>query len=232
LAHTALIDFTAMLDARPQATAPVNVLIVDDHAVLREGVTALLQRSGRIKVVGTADTGKHAIVAARRHKPDVVIMDLVLPALNGIDATQRILQEMPRIRVVIFTMCHTSEYIVRALQAGALAYVLKQSASSELERAVLTVLDGRRYLSPQAEETLARVENDSALRSPLGRLSSREREVLHLTVSGASGSAIARQLSLSPATVATYRSRIMDKLGVTGRTALIRFAIQHALTPL
>jgi DNA-binding NarL/FixJ family response regulator len=231
LAHPALIDPTAMLDTCPQATAPVKVLVVDDHAVLREGVTVLLERSRRIKVVGTAASGKHAIVAARRHKPDVVIMDLVLPSLNGIDATERILREMPGIRVVIFTMCHTSEHIVRALQAGALAYVLKESASSDLVRAVLTVLDGTRYLSPQAQETLARVEFDSPLRSPLGRLSSREREVLHLTVSGATGGAIARQLSLSPATVATYRSRIMDKLGVTDRAALIRFAIQHALTP-
>ena len=220
-----------MLDTGSQATGCVNVLVVDDHAVLREGVTALLERSPRIKVVGTASTGKHAIVAARLHKPDVVIMDLVLPGLNGIDATARILREMPRIRVIIFTMCHTSEYIVRALRAGALAYVLKQSASLELVRAVLTVLDGSRYLSPEAEETLARVTDGSALRSPLERLSPREREVLHLTVSGATGSTIARQLSLSPATVATYRSRIMDKLGVTGRAALIRFAIQHALAP-
>jgi DNA-binding NarL/FixJ family response regulator len=231
MAHTALLDPTVMLDTCPQATASVNALVVDDHAVIREGVTALLEGSRRIKVVGTAASGKHAIIAARRHKPDVVIMDLVLPALSGIDATERILREMPGIRVVIFTMCHTSEHIVRALQAGALAYVLKQSASAELVRAVLTVLDGTRYLSPQAEETLARVENDSSLRSPLGRLSSREREVLHLTVAGATGSAIARQLSLSPATVATYRSRIMDKLGVTNRTALIRFAIEHALAP-
>jgi DNA-binding NarL/FixJ family response regulator len=220
-----------MPDTCHHPAAPVKVLVVDDHAVLREGVTALLERSPRIKVIATAASGKHAIAAARQHKPDVVTMDLVLPALNGIDATQRILREMPRIRVVIFTMCHTSEYIVRALQAGALAYVLKQSESSELVRAVLTVLDGTRYLSPEAEETLARVKCDSALRSPLGRLSSREREVLHLTVSGATGSAIALQLSLSPATVATYRSRIMEKLGVSDRTALIRFAIQHALTP-
>ncbi len=170
MAHTALLDPTAMLDTCPQATASVKALVVDDHAVIREGVTALLEGSRRIKVVGTAASGKHAIVAARRHKPDVVIMDLVLPTLNGIDATERILREMPGIRVVIFTMCHTSEHIVRALQAGALAYVLKQSASAELVRAVLTVLDGTRYLSPQAEETLARVENDSSLRSPLGRL--------------------------------------------------------------
>jgi DNA-binding NarL/FixJ family response regulator len=228
--HSADVS-TAMVDVGSNATNRVNVLVVDDHAVVREGVTVLLERSPRIKVVETAASGKHAIAAARRLRPDVVVMDLVLPALNGVDATKRILSALPRTRVVILTVCHTSEHIVRALRAGALAYVLKQSASTELVQAVLAVLDGKRYLSPQAAATLASVEFDSTRPSPLERLSAREREVLHLTVSGATSSTIARQLSLSPKTVDTYRSRIMEKLGVADRTALIRFSIQHALMP-
>ncbi len=133
--------------------------------------------------------------------------------------------------MVILTVCHSSEHIVRALRAGALAYVLKQSAATELVHAVLTVLEGKRYLSPQAAATLASVEFDSPPLSPLERLSAREREVLQLTVAGATTTAIARQLSLSPKTVETYRSRIMEKLGVADRTALIHFSIEHALMP-
>jgi DNA-binding NarL/FixJ family response regulator len=192
----------------------------------------LLERSPRLKVVGTAASGKQAVLAARRLRPKVIVMDLRLPELNGIDATERILRDLPSTRVVIFSACQSAEHIVRALRAGALGYVLKQSAAVEVVHAVAAVLEGNRYLSPSIEAALAGLQIDLDLPSPLERLSAREREVLHLTVAGASTSAIARELSLSPKTVETYRSRIMEKLCVPDRTALIHFAIEHALTPL
>jgi DNA-binding NarL/FixJ family response regulator len=213
------------------ALRPVEVLVVDDHGIVREGLAVLLERSARLRVVGTADNGKDAVAAALLLKPDVVVMDLVLPELSGTDATERIVGTLPDTRVVILSVCKTSEHVFRALRAGAQGYVLKQCAAAELVHAVLTVADGASYLSPQLRETLAGLAIDTAPLSPLERLSPREREVLQLTVGGATSVAIGRKLSLSSKTVDTYRSRIMEKLGVTHHAGLIRYAIEHAITP-
>jgi DNA-binding NarL/FixJ family response regulator len=128
-------------------------------------------------------------------------------------------------------VCKTSEHVFRALRAGAVGYVLKQCAAADLVHAVLMVADGASYLSPQLRETLAGLAIDTAPLSPLERLSPREREVLHLTVGGATSAEIGRKLSLSPKTVDTYRSRIMEKLGVAHHAGLIRYALEHAITP-
>jgi DNA-binding NarL/FixJ family response regulator len=220
-----------MIDNRSNAANRISVMVVDDHHIVREGVTALLERSPRIQVVGSEACGKRAVATAKRLQPHVVVMDLMLPELNGVDATKRILAELPKTRVVILTACSSAEHIVRALRAGALGYVLKQSTVEEISLAVVAVLDGRRYLSPQVAATLAGVDFDATSCSPLESLSAREREVLHLTAAGTTNRMIAQQLSLSPKTVATYRSRIMQKLGVADRTALIHFSIEHALAP-
>ena len=209
----------------------IGVLIVDDHCIVREGLTVLLGRSRRIDVIGAAENGREAIEAALLLKPDVVVMDIVLPELSGFDATERIVRALPDTRVVILSVCKTSEHVFRALRAGALGYVLKQCATAELVHAVLTVSTGTRYLSGPIREVLEHVAIDATPLSPLERLSSREREVLHLTVTGATSAAIARKLSLSPKTVDTYRSRIMEKLGVAHHAALIRFAMEHAIAP-
>lgn len=209
----------------------VSVLVVDDHGIVRECVGALLEKSSVIKVIGTAASGMSGVRAAHRLKPDVVIMDLVLPDLSGVDATERILRDLPLTRVVILTMCHSREHVVRALRAGALGYVLKGSASDEVTQAVLSAVDGKRFLSPAIADLLEGVDIDSGPRSPLEQLSVREREVLHLAVAGATSAAIAAKLFLSPKTVDTYRSRIMEKLGVADHTALIHFAIEHANSP-
>ena len=214
----------------PNNPARATVLVVDDHGIVREGLTVLLERSPRLQVVGTAASGKQAVAAAQRLRPDVVVMDLMLPELSGLDATERILSELPATRVVILSVCHSSEHIACALRAGALGFVQKRSSITEIVQAVLTVLDGRRYLSPEVVASLGDVAIDAA-RSPLESLSAREREVLQLTVAGATSASIARRLCLSPKTVETYRSRIMDKLGVSDHTALIHFAMEHALMP-
>jgi DNA-binding NarL/FixJ family response regulator len=210
---------------------PVGVLVVDDHGIVREGLAVLLERRPEIRVVATAADGRQAVAAAKHYRPDVVVMDLVLPELSGIDATRRILQDIPQTRVVILSVCHSAEHVFQALRAGALGYVLKQSAAVELDHAVMAVLGGERYLSPEVRDVIAAAGSEFSSLSPLERLSSREREVLHLTVGGATSAEIARALSLSPKTVETYRSRIMEKLGVPDHTALIRFAVEHAMAP-
>jgi DNA-binding NarL/FixJ family response regulator len=195
-----------------------SILVVDDHGIVRDGIRSLLRRQDGMDVVGLAATGEQAVLAAQRLRPDVIIMDLVLPILNGIDATQRILASLPQTKIIVLSACCTSEHVYRALRAGALGYVVKDAAGSELVCAVRAVAAGKRYLSPSVAALLE-------------RLSVREREVLHRTVEGYSSTQIALQLSLSPKTIDTYRSRLMQKLGVSDRSALIRFAIQHAMAP-
>jgi DNA-binding NarL/FixJ family response regulator len=216
-----------------KGVAPLaGILVVDDHGIVRDGIRSLLRRQDGMDVVGLAATGEQAVSAAQRLRPDLIIMDLVLPILNGIDATQRILASLPRTKIIVLSACYTSEHVYRALRAGAHGYVLKEAAGSELVCAVRTVLSGKRYLSPSIAAVFSDVcPNDAAAMSPLERLSAREREVLHRTVEGLSSAQIALQLSLSPKTVDTYRSRLMQKLGVSDRSMLIRFAIQHAMAP-
>jgi DNA-binding NarL/FixJ family response regulator len=199
---------------------------------VRDGIRSLLGRECGFNVVGLASTGEQAVLTAERLKPDVIIMDLVLPALNGIDATKRILTLLPQTKVIVLSACDTSEHVYLALRAGAQGYVIKDAVGSELVGAIRTVLSGRQYLSASIAAAFASVdEGQTAAQSPLERLSSREREVLHRTVEGYSSTQIALQLSLSPKTVDTYRSRLMQKLGVSNRSSLIRFAIQHAMAP-
>jgi DNA-binding NarL/FixJ family response regulator len=216
----------------PEVLPPIRILIVDDHGIVRDGIAVLLERQGHMQVVGTAATGKEAVVVAANLKPDVIIMDLVLPQMSGVDATERILSLLPQTQVVVLSVCHTSEHVFRALRAGARGYVSKEAAGVELVCAVKAVFVGATYLSPRITEVVIDcLLNRAALQSPLERLSGREREVLHLTVGGSSSAEIARQLSLSRKTVDTYRSRVMEKLGVPDLTGLIHFAVEHAMTP-
>jgi len=211
---------------------PVRIVIVDDHGIVRDGLTVLLDSQDQMKVVGAAASGRQAVLEATRLRPDVMVMDLTLPELSGIDATERILALFPQIRVVILSSCRSSEHVFRALRAGARGYVVKQAAGAELVRAIRAVFIGERYFSPQITEIVVDgLLSNSMSSSPLERLSGREREVLHLTVAGSSSAEIAQRLSLSRKTVDTYRSRAMEKLGVPDRTALIHFAIEHAMTP-
>lgn len=208
-----------------------GILVVDDHGIVREGLSALLARQEGVRVLGSAASGREAILAAERLKPDIVIMDLVLPDMNGIDAAQRILRILPLTRVVILSACHNIEHVYRALRAGACGYVVKDALGDELMQAVKAVKDGKQFLSPQVTPPdLGGARCYSLPKSPLERLSLREREVLHRLVDGASSATIARNLSLSRKTVDTYRGRLMVKLGVCNRSALIRFAIENEFT--
>jgi DNA-binding NarL/FixJ family response regulator len=211
----------------------ISVFLVDDHRVLRDGLRILLDTQDDIEVIGEAEDGNGAIKGINSKRPDVVVMDITMPELNGIDAAQVIHETLPEVGIVILSIHSDLEHIFRALQAGAQGYLLKESAGSEVISAVRAVYLGRRYLSPSIRDLVMEAYlNNRQIQSPLELLSMREREVLQLTVEGSSSAAIAERMNLSPKTIETYRSRLMGKLGVHDLTELVRFAIKHGITPI
>ena len=214
----------------------ITVFLVDDHAVVRDGLRFLLEAQPDIEVIGNASNGRDATERVPRICPDVVVMDIAMPALNGIEATRRITEACPSTQVIILSMHSTSEHIFRALQAGARGYLLKESAGVEVADAVRVVHAGRRYLSGAISDRLVddyvRQRQTTKAKGPLARLSPREWEILQLVVEGESNAEIADTLGLSPKTVETYRSRLMQKLGIGNLPTLVKFAIQHGLTSL
>lgn len=208
----------------------IRVLIVDDHVVLAEGLRHLIEAQPDLVVVGCATDGREALRKVEELRPDVAMMDIAMPNLNGIEATRLIGQRAPETRVVILSMHSNQEYILRALQAGARGYLLKKNAAGEVLMAIRAVHAGRRFLSRQVAEGVIDDYLRSGTSSPLDALSSRERQVLQLLVESTATAAIAEALSLSPKTVETYRGRIMQKLGVDDMPSLVKFAIQHGLT--
>lgn len=213
---------------------PIRVLLVDDHALLREGLRLILEAQRDIVVAGETGSGQEAVELAAQLAPDVVLMDITLPDISGIEATARLCRERPGLRVVVVSMHTSSEHVFRAVQAGASGYVAKESAGSDVLQAVRTVVSGRRYFSSQVAgsviDELARQRRSADQRGPLESLSVRELEVLTLVAAGHSSAAVGRQLGLSPKTVDTYRSRLMRKLGVADAAGLIRFALEHGVT--
>jgi DNA-binding NarL/FixJ family response regulator len=211
----------------------ITVLIADDHTIVRDGLRLLLENQSDIRVVGEVADGRAAVEAAQRLKPDVILMDLAMPLLNGADATAQIIEKQETARIVMLSMHSTVEHVCRALQAGALGYLRKESAGSEVVDAVRAVHSGRRYLSQKITESVVDdYVRKRAVESPLESLSQREREILQMLVEGRSGIEIARQLNISPKTVDTYRSRMMQKLGIGDLPGLVKFALQHGLTTL
>ncbi len=207
--------------------------MVDDHGIVREALAILIERQVGMTVVESVATGADAVSAALRLKPDLILMDLVLRDMNGTDAMRRILTLLPTTRIIVLSACHTTEHVVRALRAGACGYVVKDALSAELLRAISTVVSGEQFLSPGITPLLVDgMLSDPSGRSPMETLSARERQVLHRIVAGASSADIAAHLSLSRKTVDTYRGRLMTKLGVGNRSALIRLAIEHELMAL
>jgi DNA-binding NarL/FixJ family response regulator len=210
----------------------ITVLIVDDHAVLRDGLVAILAAQQDFQVVGTAANGRDGLKLAMELKPRVVILDISMPELDGLEATRQILQKAPETLIVILSMHSGAEHVFHALEAGARGYLLKDSAGREIVEAVRAVHAGRRYLSPKVAEIVAASVSEGRKVSPLEGLSKREREILKLVADGHSSSAIGKMLFLSPKTVDTYRSRLMQKLHIGDVTGLVKFAIQHGLTAL
>jgi DNA-binding NarL/FixJ family response regulator len=213
----------------------ITVFLADDHAVVRDGLRALLDAEGDIAVVGAAANGRDAVRRATELRPDVVVLDIVMPDLGGIEATRQIHEASPSTQVVILSMHASGEYAVRALQAGARGYLLKESAGEEVIDAVRAVHAGRRYLSAGIADRLIDgyldLHGEPGAGGALAALSPREMEVLQLVVEGKTSPEIARILSLSPKTVETYRGRLMHKLGIGDVPSLVKFAIKHGLTP-
>ena len=213
----------------------ISVLLAEDHTVLREGLRMLLEDKGDLKVVGQASNGLEAVREAIRLRPQVVLMDIGMPDLNGVEATLQIRKACPDTHVVVLSVHNTAEHIHRALEAGAVGYLLKQSASEEVVVAIRSAASGRHYLDPNIHNTVVhdylRRRGSVPGKSPLDSLSERERRVLQLVAEGKTSKEIADMEYISVKTVDTYRSRLMRKLGIHDTVALIRFAIEHGLTP-
>jgi DNA-binding NarL/FixJ family response regulator len=214
----------------------IAVFLADDHAVVRDGLRYLLEAQPDIKVIGDAATGRQTLQLVKQLHPDVAIIDIAMPELNGIEAARRICSDCPSTRVIILSIYSTEEHVSRALRAGARGYVLKEAAGIEVVNAVRAVHSGHHYLSQKLSDQLIddylHHIKSSGETSPLDRLSPREKEVLQLVVEGESSAEIASVLSLSVKTVETYRSRIFTKLEIDDLPSLVKFAIQHGLTPL
>ena len=211
---------------------PIRIVLADDHAIFRAGLAALLEAEDRFEVVGEASTGEEAVDMARAHKPDIVIMDLSMPGTNGLEATRRIAALGLDTKVLVLTVHAEEEYLVPVVEAGASGYLTKTSADTDLIEALKVVARGQVYLPPKATTLLLKQYNKSEgedHRNRLQDLSSREREVLALTAEGFSSREIGKKLFISPKTVDTYRSRIMDKLGLSHRSELVRFALRVGL---
>jgi DNA-binding NarL/FixJ family response regulator len=213
-------------------TLRTTVFVADDHAILRDGLATLLAAQPDMEVVGSAANGREAISEVIRLAPRVAIIDISMPELDGIEAARRILTANPNIHIMILSMHAGAQHVFHALEAGVRGYLLKESASREVIEAVRIVQAGRRYLSPRVAEIVAQGVTDRGGVSPLSSLSQREREILKLVADGHSSAEIGTLLHLSPKTVDTYRSRMMQKLHVTDLAGVIKLAIQHGLTSL
>ncbi len=211
-----------------------RVLLVDDHALMREGLRAILGKERSLEVVGEAASGRDAVVLTRALRPDVVIMDVAMKDLNGIEATRQIRSETPEAKVVALSSHSDRRYVAAILAAGASGYVVKANAYDELRRAVHAATQGKSYLS--AEVAGAVIETALAVSSPAGSayaaLSAREREVLQLLAEGHTSSEIGRHLHLSTSTVETHRRNLMGKLGIHSVAELTKYAVREGLTSL
>jgi DNA-binding NarL/FixJ family response regulator len=209
-----------------------TIFVADDHAILRDGLATLLAAQPDMEVVGTAGSGREAVAGVLRLAPRVAIIDISMPELDGIEAARQILAGNPEVQVMILSMHAGAQHVFHALEAGARGYLLKESASREVIDAIRIVQSGRRYLSPRVAEIVAQGVSDRSAVSPLSSLSQREREILKLVADGHSSARIGVMLHLSPKTVDTYRSRMMQKLHVSDLAGVIKLAIQHGLTSL
>jgi DNA-binding NarL/FixJ family response regulator len=208
---------------------PIRVLVVDDHAVVRSGIRLLLGREPDIEPVGEAGTGREAIFEARTHKPDVVLMDVVMPDQTGLEALPQLLHEHPDTKVLLLSMQDDPRYVREAFAAGASGYILKEAADAEVVTAIREVAKGGRYVNPELGARLVEAEAAAERRAQADPLSEREREILRLLALGHTNQEIARQLYISVRTAETHRAHIMRKLNVSSRADLVRYAMANGL---
>lgn len=211
----------------------VRLILADDHKIMREGLRALLARQKEIEVIAEAESGRGVVELCAQHHPDVVVVDISMPDLNGIDATRQIVRDDPHVKVIALSMHSDKKYVKEMLSAGACGYLLKDSAFEELGAAIATVLKNKTYLSPQITDTVVKDyvgENVPSGSAASTALSVREREVLQLIAEGKTTREIAAALYVSVKTVETHRKQIMDKLGLNSIAELTKYAIREGLT--
>lgn len=210
---------------------PIRVLVADDHTIVRDGLVALINGSGDCQVVGQAADGISTVDLALKTQPDVVVVDISMPKLNGIEVVRRLTKELENTRILVLTMHAEEEYVMHVVRAGASGFLLKDSASAEMLAAVRALAGGRGYFGTHASKVLAQqVQKPHApLEDPYRDLTSREREVFHLIVEGMTTKEIARQLGTSTKTAENHRFRVLDKLGARNTAELIRYAARHGL---
>ncbi|GCE49449.1 LuxR family two component transcriptional regulator [Thermosporothrix hazakensis] len=211
----------------------IRILLADDHTILRAGLKMMLNAQPNMEVVGEAQDGRQALKEAQRLKPDIILMDITMPDMNGIEATKQIKKLLPDVKVLILTMHEHDEYVFQALRAGASGYILKEAADTELITALHVIQSGQFYLSPAAQSVMvgdylqrvrAGEEKDS-----YSSLTEREREILKLVAEGYTNNQIAERLVISPKTVDTHRTHIMDKLNLHSRAELVKYAMRRGL---
>ena len=208
----------------------IRVLLADDHALMRAGLSALVREMPGIEVVGEAEDGVQALRLMHELRPDVALVDISMPRLNGLEVVARASKDLPHTRIVILSMHAFEEYVSRALLAGAAGYLLKNAEKGELEQALRTVVRGQTWLSPAiSKSVVSALAKGEKPRGPFEVLSARQREILQLIAEGRSTKEIAQQLDLSVKTVETHRAELMDRLGIHGVAGLVRYAIRMGL---
>jgi DNA-binding NarL/FixJ family response regulator len=210
-----------------------TILLADDHQVLREALRLLLEMQADFKVIAETGDGLEAAGLAEKHKPDVLIVDMMMPGLSGLEVARRIKRVAPATKIIVLSMYDTESYVVEALQAGVAGYVLKKSSSQELVFAIRQALDGNLYLSPSLNERAIQAymqrSTDSRVEDPFEALTDREREVFQLAVEGLSNPQIAEKLTLSARTVEMHRGNLMKKLGLKSQTELVKYAVKRGV---
>jgi DNA-binding NarL/FixJ family response regulator len=209
----------------------IRVFVADDHTLMRDGVVAMLERETNMAVVGQARDGAEAVARILETRPDIAVLDLSMPQLNGLEVVRRLNVQMPTLRILVVTMHAEEEYVLHAVRAGAHGFLLKDSASAELVAAVTALAAGREYFGPHAAGVLARQIKapHQALDDPYRNLTDREREVFHLLVDGMTTKEIATRLDISVKTAENHRNRVLDKLDCRNAAEAIRYAVRRGL---
>jgi len=213
--------------------AKIRVLVVDDHTIIRDGICALLALTGDIEVIGEATNGSEALRMVKEFNPDVVIMDIAMPVMGGLEATRRIHKESPRTRILVLTQHDDKEYVLPVIESGASGFVSKAAASSELVSAIRAVYRGDSYLTPTVAKLLVvnyqRAAGKQTTQDPYDQLTERERDVLKLLVEGHSTKEIADILVITPKTVEGHKTNLMAKLGIHNRIELVKYALRKGI---
>jgi DNA-binding NarL/FixJ family response regulator len=212
----------------------LTLLLADDHPIVRQGLQVVLKAQPDFKLVGEASDGPETVRLAERLRPDILVLDLMMPGLNGLEVAKHVCRRLPRTRVVVLSMHADVAYALAAVKAGALGYVLKESGVEELVRAIRDVAAGRRHFSPPLTEQAIESYADRAAETPVDpyqMLTFREREVLQLTAEGCSSVQIGQRLHISPRTAESHRANLMRKLAVRNQKELIRYAVRRGLLP-